>query len=180
MEILLIFFIAFIFLSAISSENKQPRRVARRSTHNNFRTYFNSLPEDTQTNYFNTMNDIQRIQFMALLNDNNTQINESIINEFNEWSKQECNCDTAPFEQCCQEDSINYEDCSCDEIKWRESCNSEDTSSWEYTQSEFDTSNDSWESDNSFSSNDNFSSDSSSFSDSGSFDSGTDTGSSNF
>jgi hypothetical protein len=51
MGILFLLFLGLILITALSSGSRQMQRPVRRSSPRNFRTYFNSLPEESQTDY---------------------------------------------------------------------------------------------------------------------------------
>ncbi|MCM0647798.1 hypothetical protein NBE98_05330 [Clostridium swellfunianum] len=164
MEILLLFFGALILIAALSSGQRQTRRTVRKSLPSNFRTYFHSLPQDSQVDYMNTLNDIQRMQFMEMLDNDNIQVTEEIVNEFNDWTDTEENSTIEPYDNCDFQQDYNCEGLSSEEEKWKDNYY-DDSSSWDL---------------NDFSNSDDSYSDLSNFSDSGSYDNNSDTNSSDF
>jgi hypothetical protein len=147
MEILFIAFVALIFFVSFAMGSKQPGRARRNLRQSDFRTYFVSLPQETQLNFIDNLDELQRMQFEHMIEDEHFRYDERMINEFNEWTQQEEERVIAPYEYF-QDANHTYESSYNDGVY---SNYSEDSST------DYGSSNDSWSS-----------SDSSSYSDSSS------------
>lgn len=100
MEILFLFFVGFIFFVALSLGKNQPNRQHRGKVDNSeeFRDYFNSLPEDNQILFMNQLDEVQRGQFQEMLDHGGMPINEELIHEFNNWAEENKENDIVPYE----------------------------------------------------------------------------------
>jgi hypothetical protein len=147
MEILFIAFVALIFFVSFAMGSKQPGRARRNLRQSDFRTYFVSLPQETQLNFIDNLDELQRMQFEHMIEDEHFRYDENMVNEFNEWTQQEEHKSIAPYEHF---ESNNYE--------YNESYNDGDYSNYsDNSSTDYGNSSDSWSS-----------SDSSSYSDSSS------------
>lgn len=155
---IVIIFMVIVFIALFSGAKGNPtksNRPLRNTRPTNFITYYDSLPDESQTEFLNQLDDLQRMQMLEMLQhrDENMDVSQDLIDNFNDWTQSEEDRNISPYDSNSFDnfDSSSYDNSS----GYNDSFNSDSTN---YSDSYSDSS--SW--------SDSYSGDSSSFSDSSS------------
>lgn len=64
----------------------------------NFKSHFDKLPNKAQTQFINSLDDSEKSAFQRFIENNNQQIQEEMIRQFNEWAMNEAIKSVTPFD----------------------------------------------------------------------------------
>lgn len=165
---IVIIFMVIVFIALFSGAKGNPSKLSRpmRNTRpTNFITYYDSLPDESQTEFLNQLDDLERMQMLEMLQhrDENMDVPQDLIDNFNDWTQSEEDRNISPYDSNSFEDfnSSGYDNSNSNDYNidnssgYSDSYNNDSTN---YSDSYSDSS--SW--------SDSYSGDSSSFSDSSS------------
>lgn len=137
---IVIIFMVIVFIALFSGAKGNPSKLSRpmRNTRpTNFITYYDSLPDESQTEFLNQLDDLQRMQMLEMLQhrDENLDIPQDLIDNFNDWTQSEEDRNISPydsnsFENFNSSDSYNDNSSSYSDSYNSDSTNYSEGSSW--------------------------------------------------
>jgi hypothetical protein len=133
MEVFFFLCIALVFIGIISSAGKDKVNNINRSrntAHNNFRSYFITLPDDIRFGFMNNLEEQQRLQFEQMIHNVNYECSEEMIDRYNKWAenKEDKSCDTHYCEAIEENNDYTEPEEGCEPWETEDTCNSDDSS----------------------------------------------------